>query len=206
MIKNILFDFGGVMITVSQWPVRYIEKKYDITVWDIMSKIKFIIIKFAQWEIRIDEFKLSLLDVLGKEIWWALFDRWGHRSNAVLNTEIVEFVENLKNKWFRCCLLSDTNEIHKNSNELKWRYDVFDLKNRILSCDIWVSKVADWANKTTKFFDYALGKLNIQANESIFIDDLQVNCDVANKVWIQAVLANTPKQVVQDLSGILGLD
>jgi FMN phosphatase YigB (HAD superfamily) len=48
--------------------------------------------------------------------------------------------------------------------------------------------------------------LKIFPNESIFIDDLQENCELANKVGIKTILMKNPKQVISDLSGILGID
>jgi putative hydrolase of the HAD superfamily len=48
--------------------------------------------------------------------------------------------------------------------------------------------------------------LNIKPEESIFIDDLQVNCDVANRVGIKTILAKNPEQIIQDLSSILSID
>lgn len=207
MIKNILFDFGWVMISVKKSPVSIIEKQYWMAQWDIMKKIKVAcIIPFAEWKITASWFKVSLIDVMWDDIWNSLFNSWNDRALALLNKEMLSLVNDLSSKWYNCCLLSDTNEIHKEWNIKKWWYDVFDNNKRILSCEIWVSKVSDWLFNTTKFFDYALDKLNILPEESIFIDDLQINCDVANKVWIKTILAEAPKQVIQDLSGILGLD
>jgi FMN phosphatase YigB (HAD superfamily) len=76
--------------------------------------------------------------------------------------------------------LSDTNEIHTNSTLSKKNYEVFD--EVILSCEIGKCKREDVLNNTSKFFDYAINKFNILPNESIFIDDLMSNCEVANKV------------------------
>jgi len=40
MIKNILFDFGGVMVAKESWgPVRRLEDKYDFNKWFINKKI-----------------------------------------------------------------------------------------------------------------------------------------------------------------------
>jgi FMN phosphatase YigB (HAD superfamily) len=55
-------------------------------------------------------------------------------------------------------------------------------------------------------FDYVFEELKIFPNESIFIDDLQENCELANKVGIKTILMKNPKQVISDLSGILGID
>ncbi len=204
MIKNILFDFGGVMIKIVSWPVEFVEKNNNLDKWYIFEKIKYVIVDYAKWLIDTFQFRKLLRKKLWEKLWEELFERWGHRENAIINLEMVEFVEDLKIKWYKCYLLSDTNDIHKSANEMRYIYDIFD--ERIFSCDIWLCKREDGWNNTTKFFDYAIDKLNIKVDESIFIDDLQVNCDVANNAWLQTILAENPKQIIQDLSGILGLD
>lgn len=204
MIKNILFDFGGVMIKIINWPVEFVENNNNLEKWYIFEKIKYVIVDYAKWLIDTFKFRKLLREKLWENLWEELFERWWHRENAMINTDMIKFVEELKWRWYWCYLLSDTNAIHKNSNEMRHVYDIFD--ERILSCDIGLCKREDVWNNTTKFFDYAIDKLDILPEESIFIDDLQTNCDVANRAWIKTILAKNTKQVIEDLSGILGLD
>lgn len=203
-IKNILFDFGGVVIDVKQTPISYIEEVYYLDQWFIYNKIKDIVINFSKWLIKSFEFRKLLVDRLWQKIWEHLYERWSHRENVFINAEIILLIDRLKSKWYNCYLLSDTNEIHKSSNFMRHAYDVFD--ELILSCDIWLCKREDTINWTTKFFDYAIKKLNINPEESIFIDDLVENCNVAQKLWIKTIVAKSSSQIVRDLSGILGID
>jgi len=205
MIKNVLFDFGGVMVSKEWWwPVSLLEEKYSLGGWFIENKIDSLVLNFEKWLLSSNDF----LSWLNSEIWDELandlFDFWSDRSGVIYLQDMSKFIIYLQWKGYRCCLLSDTNDIHKKTNYESWFYDIFD--DVILSCDIWISKKEDVITWTTKFFDYALDKLNINAVESIFIDDLQVNCDVANNAWIKTILAENPKQIIKDLGGILGLD
>ncbi len=204
MIKNILFDFGGVMINVSKWPVKYIEAKNSLKAWFIYDRIKYVIVDYAKWFIDTFGFRKWLIKELGKDLWEQLFERWGHRENAFINSEIVQLVQRLKDIWYKCYLLSDTNEIHASANEIRHIYDIFH--DKILSYEIGICKREDTWNNTNKFFDYAIGKLNILPEECIFIDDLQENCELANRVGIKTILAKNPKQIISDLSGILWID
>ncbi len=204
MIKNILFDFGGVMVSIENWPVKFVERENNLEKWYIYEKIKYLIVDYAKWKVDTLNFRKWLISKLGKGLWEQLFERWWHREWAKINPEIIQFVEILKEKWYKCYILSDTNPIHASSNETRHIYDIFD--DKILSYEIGICKREDTWNNTTKFFDYALNKLNIKAEDSIFIDDLQENCDVANRVGIKTIWAQNSKQVISDLSGILNID
>jgi len=205
MIKNILFDFGWVMVSKKyDSPVLFVEKEYWLETGYIMDKILDVVISFSKWTISILDFHELLLSRLSKDIWERLFEIWGDRDGVSLLNDMYLLVEKLILLWYKCYLLSDTNEIHESSNNMRHVYDMFDTK--FLSCEMWVSKISDVSNWTTDFFDYAMEKLDIKAEESIFIDDLKENCDVANKVWIKTILAKNPQQVISDLYGILGID
>lgn len=204
MIKNILFDFGGVMMTILTWPVKFVEAKNKLEKGYIYEKVKYVIVDYAKWLIDTFGFRKWLIEKLGKDLWEQVFERWWHRENVKINPEMVQLVEELKEKWYKCYLLSDTNEIHASSNEMRHVYDIFD--ERIFSYKIGICKREDTWNGTSNFFDYALKKLSILPEESIFIDDLEENCEAANRVGIQTIWAHNPKQVIADLSGILGID
>ena len=205
MIKNILFDFGGVMVAKESWgPVRRLEDKYDFNKWFINKKIESLILDFEKWLLSADMFLFWLRKKIWDELANELYDFWQDRSDVIPFKEMFILVKNLREKGYNCYLVSDTNSIHKNANKLSWFYDVFD--EVILSCDIWYSKQEDIRKWTTKIFDYVFEELKIFPNESIFIDDLQENCELANKVGIKTILMKNPKQVISDLSGILGID
>jgi putative hydrolase of the HAD superfamily len=204
MIKNILFDFWWVMISNIEWWGQYIEEKHNLKEWYIYDKIKYVVLDYAKWLINTFDFRKWLIDNLGKDLWEEVFEHWWYRGNISINYNMIDFVLRLKDIWYNCYLLSDTNEIHKSANEMKHIYDIFD--ELILSCDIWICKKEDWWNNTIKFFDYAIDNLNIKPEESIFIDDLEENCQTANRAGIKTILAKNSEQVIQDLSGILGID
>jgi putative hydrolase of the HAD superfamily len=200
-----LFDFGGVMVSKKSGSAIFvIEEQYDLNQWYIMGKILDVVISFSKWTISILDFHELLISKLWKTIWEELFKVWWDRSDVCLLKNMDIFVEKLKSLWYKCYLLSDTNEIHESANKMKYLYDMFDLK--ILSCEIWFSKISDVTYWTTDFFDYWLKSLDIKPEESIFIDDLQANCDVANMAGIKTILAKNPEQIIQDLSSILSID
>ena len=205
MIKNILFDFGEVMVGKKWWwPVRRFEDKYNFNKWFIKNKIESLILDFEKWLLSADGFFVWLREKIWDELANDLYNFWQDRSDVVYFEDMFVFVKNLQEKGYSCYLISDTNSIHKSTNELSWFYNVFD--EIVLSCDIWFSKKEDIKKWTTKIFDYLFEKFNILPEESVFIDDLQENCKLANRVGIKSILAKNPKQIISDLSGILWLD
>ena len=95
-----------------------------------------------------------------------------------INEDVVRFADELSNSY-KIFLLSNTNETH--INHLYKEFPVFDfISGTALSHELGYLKPAP------EFFNKALEKLNIKAEESIFIDDSEVNVKAASEAGITA--------------------
>ena len=124
-------------------------------------------------------------------------------SYAKVNKSIIRFVAKIQKLGYVCIILSDDNAPQVSILKKAWRYKQFN--DIVVSCNVGISKFDDVIDGTTKIFDYALKKYKIKATEAIFIDDTEKNCIVAQKAWIKSILAETPSQIIKEVTKILAI-
>lgn len=177
-IKNIIFDFGGVLM---DWNPRYFFKDY----FNDDEKMEFFLRNIAtdEWNAEQDRGR-SLAE--GTEILIAKFPEW--------ETEICAYYDN----W-TTMLRSDIPENVAVLRKLEHsEYDLFGLTN-------WSAETFPYALENYDFFDIFKGKIvvsgeeklikpnpeiwkvlleryNIKANESVFIDDNAKNIETAKNL------------------------
>ena len=207
-IKYIFRDFWWVVATLDYKKnshMTLIAKAYDIDRKELRKYIERPFEIFRRGEIGEQKFR----EMLSKNIWTktpAAAKKVFHicpSTYAVLRKSIINFINKLKKLWYISVLLSDVYPPTKQITKKLWRYDDFD--KLILSCDIGLSKFDDVTNWTTKIFDYALKKYNVQPDEALFIDDLEKNCLIAQKAWMKTLIVESPRQTVRDLKKILNI-
>ena len=184
MIKNLIFDFGGVIYDIDHnisrlafesLGVKQFEKHYG------HEKQSLLFEKFERGEINEAEFRLSLKKFLPNntsdqkidEAWCALL--------IGFNTEKIDLLEKL-GKTYKVFLLSNTNIIHTKQfmRELNTYKDF-----KSLFVDTWLSYEKGMRKPEKNFYLGLLEKHQLNANESLFIDDLDVNIEAAKKLGIQ---------------------
>ena len=207
-IKYIFRDFRWTVINLDfkkHWYVSQLAKIYNTTKNEIRTSLSDPMSKFRRWET--DE--KQLWQEFSHNIWKDIHPdclKLFHRKNDMYWSpykSILNFRDKLTKLWYKNIILSD--EVipqWKNAEEI-WRYDWFE--DKILSCDVWMSKYDDVENNTTKIFDYILKKYWIKWEEAVFVDDAAKNCEVANKLLIQTVLAQNSRQTIRDLKNILNI-
>ncbi len=206
-IKYILRDFGWVIVRykIKMAFFKKISRLYALDrniVWPILSKYMY---KIRIGKISEHDFRKKLSKDLKKpeptqKDKNKIFAKDIHKI-FVLNTSIIAFVKRLKWLGYTSIILSDIFKPTKKIIKEIWRYDEFD--KLILSCDVWLSKYDDIQNETTKIFDYALKKYKIQAQEVIFIDDVEKNCIVAQRAGIKSIVAKWPRYTIKEVKKIL---
>ena len=184
MIKNLIFDFGGVIYDIDHnisklafesLGIKQLDKHYG------HEKQSLLFEKLERGEIGENDFRMSIKEFLPKntsdqkidEAWCALligFDK-----------EKIDLLEKL-GKTYKIFLLSNTNIIHtrqfmKELNAYK------DFKS--LFVDIWFSYEKSMRKPEKNFYLGLLEKHQLNANEILFIDDLEVNIEAAKKLGIQ---------------------
>lgn len=191
-IKNLIFDFGGVLVDLNQ--PRCIKAFSDLGL-NVMPYLNHylsqgIFLKMELGEIAPKDFwdEVRLLFHAPELTDRQLTDAW----NSMLETipvQRLEMLRTLHKKYERIYLLSNTNVLHWEKGkhlftiEGKMVNDYFD--HIFLSCDLHLSK------PDTQIFEKVLQKTDIQPEETFFIDDSKDNCEAAESLGISTFCPKT---------------
>lgn len=202
MIKAVIFDVGGVLISS--------EMKFVIE--DIKTTLNLNTTTFEKpWN--------DLLPLLGtgkisEEEFWQKFLIQTH-TPATFSTEesfflreylkrthpheeVLTLVRKLKEKGYKLALLSDTIASHVTANERFGFYDDFPIK--IFSNEVGFSKPGK------EIFKLALEKLQTRPEETIFIDDLEKNVIAAKDLGLIGMLYKDAPQLKKEFTSRSLLD
>lgn len=181
MIRNIVFDLGGVIMTICQDEaikrfksigLKNVENYLNpYTQTDIFGDIE-------EGKISAEQFRAKLSELIGKEVTYeeCKFAWLGYRQDVPLRN--LDILRKLKAQGYKLILLSNTNpfmmswglsgEFDGNGNSLESYFD-----SLYLSYKLGVMK----PNK--KIFQYIIDNEKIQPGESLFIDDGERNINAA---------------------------
>ncbi len=181
MIKNIIFDLGGVLVNLNvkatfdcfggnfakfynkQLPEEFIKLEED----------------FNRGDISADIFRSKTMDIFSLLMSKAKFDNCWNAMVGDMQTETIRTLIELKRN-FKLFLLSNINEIH------------FDY---LLTRDYWepalfekcyFSHLMGMIKPDKKIFQYVLSENNLKPEETFFIDDTQKNVISASNLGINA--------------------
>ena len=186
MYKNILFDIGNVLIKLEQERAfkklaKYMNPLTAMLIWakkdEFMKELQSDQRLLETGKMTIHQFFSRLKGKIGLKMDFEQFeDAWC--SMFSINEDVVQFAEELSRKY-KVYLLSNTNETH--INHLFKEFPVFDfISGTALSHELGVLK------PNPEFFRKALERLDIEAEESVFIDDSEENVKSANEFGITA--------------------
>ena len=197
-IKNIIFDFGGV---VMDWNQRYYFKNY----FKNDEKMEFFLRNIAtdEWNAEQDRGR-SLAE--GTEILIAKFPEW--------ETEIRAYYDN----W-TTMLRSDIPENVAVLRKLEHsEYDLFGLTNwsaetfpyalenydffKIFDGKIVVSGTEKLIKPDPKIWEVLLERYNIKANESVFIDDNAKNIETAKNLGFVTIHITEETNLAEELRNL----
>lgn len=189
MIKNIIFDLGGVVLNIDFQLSAQAFQKLGIKNFDTLYSRAVQNSLFEDLEMGLISGKkfreelrlLSNMNLSDQEIDKA----W----NAIILDFPKERMDLIKliSENYSCYLLSNTNKIH---------YDVYqqDLRNRLgidglesLFIKTWFSHDLQMRKPNLDIFKFALSDANLNPNETLFIDDSIQNIEAAEKVGIRTL-------------------
>lgn len=203
-IKNIIFDWGGVVvnidynITVERFEQIGIPDFHNLFSQEYQSNL------FKDFErgkvspdlIRDELKKHANADITNEQIDAA----W---NAMLLDTPIerINLINSLKNK-FRLFLLSNTNRIHTTSYLERFKaeqnIDFFDLFDKIyLSCEVGMRKPDE------EIYKYVCDNAMISPNETLFIDDTEHNLITASNFGIQCYLHGGTDDITKYMAGLV---
>ena len=113
------------------------------------------------------------------------------------NIYIIELVYKLKSNGFKIGLISN---IISPVRDIIKRFGYYDIFNEaILSCEVGLLK------PQKEIYELALHRMDAVAQESIFIDDKQLNLETANNMGFVTLLAKTPEQIINEVNKLIGI-
>ncbi|KFF26476.1 HAD family hydrolase [Chryseobacterium vrystaatense] len=194
-IKNIIFDFGGVLM---DWDPRYFFKNY----FNDNERMEYFLKNIAQdeWNIEQDRGR-SLAE--GTEIQVKKFPEWEKEIRAfydnwtvMLKSDIpqnVEVLRKLKNTDYN--LFGLTNWSEETFPYALENYDFF----QIFEGKIVVSGTEKLIKPDPKIWHILLERYDIKAEESVFIDDNTKNIEMAKSLNFHTIQVDPETNLEQEL-------
>lgn len=197
-IKNIIFDFGGVLM---DWNPRYFFKDY----FNDDEKMEFFLKNIAhdKWNAEQDRGR-SLAE--GTEILIAKFPEWETEIRAyydnwttMLKSDIPENVEVLRKlEHSEYELFGLTNWSAETFPYALENYDFF----KIFDGKIVVSGTEKLIKPDPKIWEVLLERYNIKANESVFIDDNAKNIETAKNLGFVTIHITEETNLAEELRNL----
>jgi len=203
MIKNIIFDFGGVLLDLD-YNLTY-KKMSEITGLEISedtfppSIIK-VMMTYEKGQINTETFLWNLQKESSKlppqaidliKAWNAMLLGW--------NKERFQFLRELK-KDYSLYLLSNTNELHIDwvMKDLEENHLISDFDNHFFD-KTYYSHLINKRKPDTEIYKFVLEDAGIKASETLFIDDNLNNVEAARKCGIHAIQHESGKEIIEEL-------
>jgi putative hydrolase of the HAD superfamily len=196
MIKNIIFDLGGVLLEI--YPERTINTFKSLGFKDNAASDAFFRTQniFSHMEIipkstaffcaaMNSQFTVSLPESRIIELW-----------NLLLGdfiSETVDFVKSLKPNY-RLFLLSNTNDIHFEVYTKQF-YEKFDYKLSDLFEKVYFSHEIGLRKPNPSIFELVLNENKLNAEETLFFDDMPDNRAAAERLGIKTIAFKTNDRV-----------
>lgn len=199
MIKNIIFDLGNVLIS---WkPSEYYEKKnYPKQRIDILLNEVF---KSDEW-CQLDNGDISTQEAIEKI---ALNSSLNRDEIALVFNQRIEILHPIKNNIKLLPLLKKRGfYLYYLSNfsidlfkEVVSTYEFFKyFDGGIFSADVGLSK------PDLRIYNALLDKYLLKSDESLFIDDLNINVQGARESGIASIYLDSPEKLSEYIENIIG--
>ncbi|SDQ04238.1 2-haloacid dehalogenase [Chryseobacterium soldanellicola] len=194
-IKNIVFDFGGVLV---DWNPRYYFKEY----FNDDEKMEYFLTEIAQTEWNEEQDRGRLLSE-GTEIQVKKFPDWEKEIRAyydnwttMLRSDIPHNVEVLKKLGKTDYqLFGLTNWSEETFPYALENYDFF----KLFDGKIVVSGTEKLIKPDPKIWHILLDRYKIHANETVFIDDNPKNIEMAKSLGFETVHVTPETDLEQEL-------
>ena len=184
MIKNIIFDFGGVIYDIDHQlskkafeslGLKNFEELYGHQVQSGLFE------KMEKGEISEQDFRDSLALYLPKSTSNSQIDKAWNALLIGFDRAKIELLKSLSDHY-RLFLLSNTNSIHCKQFMMELN---LNMDFRSLFDDVWFSHEKQMRKPEKEFYLGLMNKHKLNPNETLFIDDLDTNIEAAKNLGIQ---------------------
>lgn len=192
MVKNIIFDIGGIVLEWGNKPLIRLLNKTDYEV-NHICKIIYGDSRFKKCILG----NLSQIEYMGQlinenpkysnDIKKILSEEYQEKALPVIK-ENLEKIYELKNKGYRIYFLSNITDV--SYNYLKNKLNILSMiDGGVYSCKEHIKK----PNK--EIFDIIIKRYNLNKDETIFFDDSLKNVESGNKYGIKSFVFNSVKDI-----------
>lgn len=198
MIKYVIFDFGGVVHSLSKTSsTQRIADLYGLSVDDVKPHTKELGLKMGLGEIDEEEFWRDLSLRLDRKTPKDYRSVWHDKTTEEFEIfpEIIELTKYLAKKGLKNVVLSNTIPPHIEFSTNNGWYDYFD--------KVYLSPIIGLRKPDIRAYRYVLDDLHTQGEECVFIDDREENLIPARELGMKVVLAKNPKQVVDEIKSLI---
>lgn len=198
MIKAIIFDMGGVVVS-DPMNLIYEEtgRKFNTNPMIVRKKSRPLRIKWMKNEISAEEFWKNLASRLGisdvnslKNVWKETFVK-----NVTPNKKTIQIIKRLKDHGYKVALLSNTVKPHANYHMEKKHFDLFST--------VFLSYKLRMKKPEKKIYRYVIRKMGVKFEECVFIDDRGKNLEPAKELGMKTILFQSSEQLEKELKKLL---
>src|SRR5580700_8439249 len=196
-LRAIIFDIGRVLVRVdvarAMQGLASGSALSPSELWTAIEKDP----RWPDWQegrIAPRDWYLHLNKRLGGNLTFEQFTEVWNRALDPIPIQEDAFIEKLS-KLYRLALLSNTDPIHVRHMEATYSFFSF-FPTRIYSCSVGASK------PNPLIYREALGALKVQAQEAVYIDDIAVYVEAAQRLGMSGIQFQSPAQLAADLKSL----
>lgn len=182
MIKNIIFDWGGVLIHLDRQRCADVFAKYGVQVGDELTNPyghRRDLMNFELGLMSVDEFHDTVRRVYGVDLTDAQIDEAWNALLVGIPTYKLDTLLELK-KHYRLFLLSNTNALHWEEGRKHFEYKGLQMEDYF--DQIFLSHEIHELKPSPEIFRKVAETAGIKPEETLFVDDLEVSCQSAEKL------------------------
>jgi len=188
-IKNVIFDLGGVIMDLDfSQTFNAFQALSGQDFREVFNKAKQyeFVSAYETGKISSHDFRNNVREALNIDVTDQEIDTAWNAMLIGFPIEHINFVKEVK-KYKRTFILSNTNEIHKRAAEQILGNTESGLNWNALAEKAYFSHIMGDRKPNTSIFRTVLSENNLQANETLFIDDSPQHVEEAKNTGIHAI-------------------
>jgi len=193
-MKAVFFDVGGVLVSLDAFKqeVQAALGLDDLArFWEVWNEVALAACRGETtleecWRRAAQRLDVPLPDQAARDLWIKDFDRC-----CVVNEEVLDLAARLRAAGLATGIISNSIAEHSDRFAGQGLYEGFD--------PVVLSHLVGCTKDGCEIFRYALGRLNLPPDETIFIDDVPMFAESARRHGMHAIVYQSPAQLRAEL-------